>query len=112
LLYSNPSNQGAYFTDTNGAEWSTTGTGNVSTSQWSHVAMTKNGTTLSYWLNGSVVGATSVSSLAVKTSTGILAIGGHTFWTGEWFSGRLDDVRCASAAYTQAQIQAAMTGAF
>jgi hypothetical protein len=110
LLYSNPSNQGAYFTDSNGAEWSTTGTGNVSTTQWSHVAMTKNGTTLSYWVNGSVVGSMTVSSLAVKTSTGILAIGGHTFWTGEWFSGKLDDVRCYAAALSSSQIAQAMGG--
>lgn len=112
LLYSNPSGQGAYFTDSNSTEWSTTGTGNVSTSQWSHVAMTKNGTTLSYWVNGSVVGSTSASALAVKTSSGILAIGGHTFWNGEWFSGKLDDVRCANVAYSQTQIQQVMTGAF
>jgi hypothetical protein len=80
LLYSNPSNQGAYFTDTGNVEKSVTGGSAISTTQWTNVAMVRNGTTLSYWVNGSQVASTTVSALPVVSSSGILAIGGHAFW--------------------------------
>jgi hypothetical protein len=108
LLYSNPSNQGAYFTDTGNVEKSVTGGSAISTTQWTNVAMVRNGTTLSYWVNGVSVASTTVSALPVVSSSGILAIGGHTFWGGEWFSGALDDARIYGAALTSAQIATAM----
>ena len=109
LFYSNPSSQGAYFTDSASHEWSVAPSGNVSTSAWSHVVMVRSGTSLSYWVNGVSVGSASVSSLPVTTSSGILAIGGHTFWNGEWYSGLMDDVRIYASALSSAQIQQAMS---
>jgi hypothetical protein len=108
LLYSNPSNQGAYFTDSGNVEKSVTGGSAISTTQWTNVAMVRNGTTLSYWVNGVSVASTTVSSLPVVASSGILAIGGHTFWGGEWYSGVLDDVRLYNAALTSSQLASAM----
>jgi hypothetical protein len=108
LLYSNPSNQGAYFTDTGNVEKSVTGGSAISTTQWTNVAMVRNGTTLSYWVNGVSIASATVSSLPVVASSGILAIDGHTFWGGEWFSGALDDPRIYGSALTSAQIATAM----
>jgi hypothetical protein len=85
--------------------------GSLSTTVWSHVAFTYDGATAKEWLNGVVVASSSQTG-SVKISTGLLAIGGHSFWGGEWFAGKLDDVRVYSTALTQAQIQTAMTGAF
>jgi hypothetical protein len=110
LFYSNPGNQGAYFTDTNATEWHVGPSGNVSTSAWSEVAMVKNGTSLTYWVNGTQLGsAVTVSNLPPTTSNGILAIGGHTFWNGEWYSGLMDDVRIYGAALSASDLAATMS---
>jgi hypothetical protein len=83
--------------------------GSLSTTVWSHVAFTYDGATAKEWLNGVVVASSSQTG-SVKSSTGLLGIGGHSFWGGEWFAGKLDDVRIYSIALTQAQIQTAMGG--
>jgi tRNA(His) guanylyltransferase len=74
---------------------------------WSHIAFERNGGTVTYWTNGTQTGSTTVSG-NTTASTGLLAIGGHSFWGGEWFAGKIDDVRIYSAALTGAQIQTAM----
>jgi hypothetical protein len=74
---------------------------------WSHIAFERNGGTVTYWTNGLQTGSTTVSG-NTTASTGVLAIGGHSFWGGEWFAGKIDDVRIYGAALTGAQIQTAM----
>lgn len=84
-----------------------TASGSLSATAWSHVAFSYDGSSAKYWLNGAVV-ATSSQSGSVKSSTGLLAIGGHSFWGGEWFAGKIDDVRIYSAALTAPQVSTAM----
>lgn len=107
LLYSNPSNQGAYYRDANN-EYRVTGSGNVSTSQWTHIAIVRSGTTFTWFTAGMSVGSVTVPALPATTSSGILSIGGHTFWQGEWMAGGLDDIRIYNYALTQAQIATAV----
>ncbi len=73
---------------------------------WTHVAGTYDGTTLRLFING--VQAASVNrSGPIATSTGPLRIGGNSLW-GEFFQGRIDEVRIYNRALTQAEIQTDM----
>ena len=47
------------------------------------------------------------SAAPIKTSTGVLRIGGNSIW-GEYFAGLIDEVRVYNKALTAAQIQADM----
>jgi hypothetical protein len=74
----------------------------LSTSTWTHVAATFNGSTLTIYINGVASSSRSVSG-PLKTSTGVLRLGG-TSALGQWFKGRIDEVRIYNKALTAAQI--------
>lgn len=71
---------------------------------WSHVATTFDGSTLRLYVDGALAGSQSRSA-PIPTSTGPLAIGGNAIW-GEWFSGRIDEVRVYNRALSAAEITA------
>ncbi len=73
---------------------------------WTHVAGTYDGTTLRLFING-VQRASVNRSGPIATSTGPLRIGGNSLW-GEFFQGRIDEVRIYNRALTQAEIQTDM----
>ena len=73
---------------------------------WTHLAATYDGTTLRLYVNGSQVGSRAVAS-PLLTSTGVLRFGGNSVW-GEFFAGRIDEVRLYNRALTAAEIQADM----
>jgi hypothetical protein len=75
---------------------------------WTHLAATYDGTTLRLYVNGSQVGTRAVPSPLV-TSTGVLRFGGNSVW-GEFFAGRIDEVRLYNRALSVAEIQADMNG--
>jgi uncharacterized repeat protein (TIGR03803 family) len=77
-------------------------------SAWTHVAMTYDGTTLRFFVNGEEKESRQVSGSALVTN-GQLSIGGNTIW-GEWFRGQMDDVRIYDVAIGEAQIKADMSG--
>lgn len=93
--------------DIGGSDLDVTASGNLSTTALSHIAMERNGAELSYWLNGTKVATRTVSG-TTAASTGVLAIGGHSFWGGEWMAGTIDDVRVYNYALSSAQIASAM----
>jgi glucose/arabinose dehydrogenase len=70
---------------------------------WTHVAGTYDGTTLRLFING-VQAASNAVSGSITTSTGPLRIGGNSIW-GEYFQGRIDEVRIYNRALNQAEIQ-------
>jgi hypothetical protein len=105
LLYASPKNA---WIDEGGTDLQVLVSGNLSTTAWTHVAEERNGTTLSYWVNGAQVGSATVGSANTTASTGVLAIGGHSFWGGEWFKGKIDDPRIYSSALTTTELAAAM----
>lgn len=73
---------------------------------WSHLATTYDGASLKLFVNGVQVGTTPVTG-PIVVSTGVLRIGGNSMW-GEFFQGRLDEIRVYNKALTQAQILADM----
>jgi hypothetical protein len=83
-----------------------TGTGPLALNAWSHLAATYDGTTLQLFVNGASVGSRAVSG-ALLTSTGALRIGGNSLW-GEYFQGRLDEVRIYNRALTASELQTDM----
>jgi hypothetical protein len=72
---------------------------------WTFLAGTYDGSKLSLYVNGVLAGSVSLSGSIFSTSDP-LRIGGD--WSGEMFTGTIDDVRIYSTALTQAQIQSDM----
>jgi hypothetical protein len=73
---------------------------------WTHLAGTYDGTTLRLFVNGVQAGSTPISG-AIATSAGVLRIGGNSLW-GEFFQGRIDEVRIYNRALSAAEIQTDM----
>jgi PKD repeat protein/glucose/arabinose dehydrogenase len=73
---------------------------------WTHLAGTYDGATLRLFVNGAQVSRRAVSG-PLTTSSGVLRIGGSSVW-GEYFAGRIDDVRIYNRALPAAEIQTAM----
>jgi hypothetical protein len=82
------------------------GTGVLAANTWTHLAATYDGATLRLYVNGSQVGSRAVSG-ALLASTGALRIGGNSIW-GEYFQGRIDEVRIYNRALGLTEIQADM----
>ena len=64
------------------------------------------GSALSVYVNGALVASRAVSD-AIVTATGALRLGGHSIW-GEYFQGRLDEVRIYNRALSAPEIQSDM----
>jgi glucose/arabinose dehydrogenase/PKD repeat protein len=79
------------------------GTSQLPLNTWTHLAGTYDGTTLRLFVNGTQVGSRAVSG-ALLTSTGALRIGGNSVW-GEFFQGRIDEVRVYNRALGAAELQ-------
>jgi hypothetical protein len=81
------------------------GTG-VPRNAWTHLAATYNGATLSLYVNGTL--RTSIAHAGSILVTGSrLSIGGNSFW-GEYFTGRIDEIRIYRRVLTASEIQADM----
>jgi hypothetical protein len=76
---------------------------------WTHLAATYDGSTLRLFVNGVQVGSKAQTG-SLLTSANPLQIGGDTFY-GQYFAGRIDEVRVYNTALTQAQIQNDMSTA-
>jgi glucose/arabinose dehydrogenase/PKD repeat protein len=88
------------------AEVGPTGASPLALTAWTHLAGTYDGTTLRLYVNGAQV-ATRALSGALAAGTQPLSIGGNGVW-GEWFAGRIDEVRVYNRALTAADMQADM----
>jgi chitodextrinase len=73
---------------------------------WTHVAMTYNGATIRFYVNGVEV-ASGPKTGSIATSANPLEIGGDGIW-GQYFQGLIDEVRVYNVALTAQQIQADM----
>src|SRR5262249_19167335 len=92
-----------------GANMVTYGTAALAVNTWTHLALTYDGATLRFYVNG-----VQVSSLAqtgnIATSTNPVQIGGDSIF-GQYFRGTIDEVRVYNGALTQAAIQTDMNTA-
>jgi Concanavalin A-like lectin/glucanases superfamily len=73
---------------------------------WTHLATTYDGAILRLYVNGMEVGSQPGGG-NIQVSTGRLRVGGNAVW-GEWFAGRIDEVRIYNRALNPAEIQANM----
>ena len=85
---------------------SASGTTGLALNTWTHLAATYDGTTIRLFVNGTQVGTAAISG-SLAASTGPLRIGGNAVW-GEYFSGRIDEVRIYNRALSPAEVQADM----
>ena len=76
---------------------------------WTHVALTYNGATLRLYVNGTQV-ASQARTGSIQTNSNPLWIGGNSPY-GEYFLGRIDEVRVYNRALSQTEIQADMNTA-
>jgi Concanavalin A-like lectin/glucanases superfamily len=75
-------------------------------SSWTHLAQTYDGTAVRLYVNGALAASTAANG-SMLNSADPLRIGGDQTW-GEWFAGRIDEVRIYSRALSQGEIQTDM----
>jgi len=85
------------------------GTAALTTNTWTHLAATYDGQQQRLYVNGVQVASRSQTG-ATLTSTGALRIGGNGPY-GEFFAGRIDEVRIYNRVLTATEIQADMNRA-
>jgi glucose/arabinose dehydrogenase/chitodextrinase len=73
---------------------------------WSHLAATYDGQTMRLYVGGTQV-ASRAQTGSIATSSGELTIGGDVLY-GQYFAGRIDEVRIYNQALTASQVQADM----
>ena len=78
----------------------------LATGAWTHLASSYDGTTLRLYVNGTQAAALATSG-PMTVSTGPLKLGGNAIW-GEWFAGRIDDVRVYNRALSASELQSDM----
>jgi hypothetical protein len=76
---------------------------------WTHLATTYDGSRQQLYINGVEV-AKRAQRGKMATSADVLRLGGNSVW-GEYFQGRIDEVRIYNRALTATQIQADMNTA-
>ena len=82
------------------------GTAALTVNTWTHLAETYDGTALKLYVNGALV-STVAASGSIATSANQLQIGGDSIF-GQYFAGKIDEIRIYNIAFTLAQIQADM----
>ncbi|MDA0638794.1 Ig-like domain-containing protein [Nonomuraea sp. MCN248] len=75
--------------------------------QWSHLAVTYDGTIVTLYLNGTQVDQTPMTG-DLADDGGVLRLGGNNVWEDEFFSGAIDEVRIYNRVQTAAEIQTDM----
>lgn len=93
----------------NGSNQDIYGASSLPINTWSHLVATWDGTTFRVYVNGTQVSSKALGQAIVAT-TNPLRIGGNSTW-GEYFSGKIDEVRVYNRALSQAEIQADMNAA-
>jgi hypothetical protein len=79
------------------------GTGKLSANAWTHLAGTYDGATVRLYVNGVQVSSRAQTG-AIPISTNPLQIGGDTIY-GQYFPGRVDEVRIYNRALSATDIQ-------
>ena len=96
-------------TTTSPATDGASGTAQLPLNTWSYVTATYDGTTLRLYVNGTLVDTHAVSGQVMATADP-LRIGGNMVW-GEYFAGRIDEVRIYNRPLPAAEITRDMNAA-
>jgi PKD repeat protein len=91
-----------------GQDQGPTGGSVVPLNQWTFLASTYDGTTLKMYVNGNLVASQALSG-NIATTSNPLTIGGD--WSGEMFTGKIDNVRIYNYALSQTQLKTDMNTA-
>ncbi len=89
-----------------GATRSAVGTGSLPLNSWTHLAATYDGANLRLYVNG-VLASTTAATGNMANSAGALRIGGNAIW-GEYFAGRIDEVRIFNRALPATEVATMM----
>ena len=103
LYSSSPSSRPEGYVRTSNSS-SVSGPGALPLNAWTHLALTYDGAVMRIYQNGVEVGSQAKTG-NIATSSQSLRIGGNSIW-GEYFSGRIDEVRIYNRALTPAEIAA------
>jgi hypothetical protein len=103
---SSSSNRPANSAFVQGSERTLYGGSRLAANAWVHLAATYDGANQRLFVNGQEV-SNRAQSGPISTSAGLLRIGGNQVW-GEYFQGRIDEVRVYNRALSQAEIQSDM----
>jgi chitodextrinase len=85
------------------------GTSSLPLNAWTHLAGTYDGTTMRLYVNGVQVSSRAQTG-PIQTSTAVLTMGGDALY-GQYFAGRIDEVRIYNRALSAAEIQSDMSSA-
>ncbi|MDP1725882.1 MAG: HYR domain-containing protein [Bacteroidota bacterium] len=94
--------------DTGNTQTFTT-TGVITTGVWTHIAVTKNGATVTIYVNGVQMAQNSAHASSIVTSTNPLKLGASISNSNnivQFFNGKMDEVRVWNTTRNQTQIQA------
>ncbi|MDB6018444.1 MAG: Laminin sub domain 2 [Pedosphaera sp.] len=93
-----------------GAEATFSGSQEISTGQWRHLAVTRDGVTgaVKLYVNG-ILDASGTANTAILNANPIIAIGGNIL-DGRYFNGTIDDVRLYSRVLTAGEIATLLPG--
>jgi hypothetical protein len=100
---SDPSNQPASGLTIGSTEYTLKGGTRPAANTWTHLATTYDGAMLRLYVNGTQVASQARTGL-ITTTANPLRIGGNSLF-GEYFTGRIDEVRIYNRALTQPEIQ-------
>lgn len=92
-----------YGATSTGALLRASGTGPLPLNTWSHLAVTYGGGFVRFYVNGVLVNSVAATG-SIRTSANALRIGGNSVW-GEYFAGRIDEVRIYNRALALSEIQ-------
>jgi len=100
--------QELYFVIYNGTSIVVVSPTKILTNTWVHCAAVFDGTSLFIYENGILKNSVNYGSTTISSGTGNLTIGTRSDAPGEYFSGKMDEVRIWNVARTQADIQSTM----
>ena len=81
----------------------------LSANKWVHLVGTYDGSTMKLYVNGSQVSSQQQAG-GIDVTNGVLRIGGNSYW-GEFFKGRIDEIRIYNRALSATEIKSDMNTA-
>ncbi len=98
----NPTGFPAVYLNSNTVEWwvngsKIAGSNTLSNSTWYHIAISRSGTSLRFFQDGTQIGSTATNSTSYSCATNRPYVGGGDYGSF-WFNGFLDDIRITKAA--------------